>query len=92
MKLSPWDAVWVAWLAIFLGLELPAVFKDVPWATLSSTSWGLEQWWHPVRLILEVFLAVLLLHICFRLSAQALIAVVVISVIAIGVHLVTGYA
>ena len=92
MKLSPWDAIWVAWLAIFLGLELPAVFKVTPWVTLSSTSWGLEQWWSPFRLIFEVFLAVLLLHICFRLSAQALIAVVVISVIAVAVHLATGLA
>lgn len=78
--------VWGAWLGIFLALELPAAFHITPWMTLSSTSWHAETWWSPVRLILEVFLAVLLLHICYRLSASALIATVLVAVVAIGVH------
>lgn len=81
--------VWGAWLGIFLALELPAAFHITPWMTLSSTSWHAETWWSPVRLILEVFLAVLLLHICYRLSASALIATVLVAVVAIGVHVLT---
>lgn len=80
-------AVWGAWLALFLTLELPAAFHLVPWLTLSRTSWQAEQWWEPVRLLLEVFLAVLLLHICFRLSAAALIFVTVVAVVTVAVHL-----
>jgi hypothetical protein len=87
MKLTPWDLVWAVWLAIFLALELPAALHAVPWSTLSTTSWDLEDWWSPVRLMLEAFLAVLLLHICFHLSARALIAVVVIAVVALLFHL-----
>jgi hypothetical protein len=80
--------VWGAWLGIFLALELPAVFHDVPWMTLSLTSWRAETWWEPVRLILEVFLFVLLLHICYRLSAAALIATVCVAAVAVIVHLI----
>lgn len=79
--------VWGAWLTIFLGLELPAAFHVTPWMTLSSTSWRAEAWWEPIRLILEVFLAVLLLHICFKLSASALIATVVVAAVAVAVHI-----
>jgi hypothetical protein len=79
--------VWGAWLGIFLALELPAAFHDVPWMTLSSTSWRAETWWEPVRLILEAFLIVLLLHICYRLSATALIATVCVAAVAVIVHL-----
>lgn len=78
--------VWGAWIAVFLALELPAAFHVTPWMTLSSTSWRAETWWEPVRLILEAFLAVLLLHICFKLSASALIATVLVAVVAVGVH------
>lgn len=79
---------WGIWLAIFLLLELPAAFGWTPWRTLSETSWFVESWWEPVRIILEVFLAVLLLHICFKLSAGALIFVTVVAAIAVVVHLV----
>jgi hypothetical protein len=41
---------------------------------------------------LEVFLAVLLLHICFKLSAGALIFVAVVAVAAVGVHLLGVHA
>lgn len=79
--------VWGLWLALFLALELPAAFHITPWRTLSATSWYAEDWWPPVSLLLELFLAVLLLHICFRLSAGALIFVVCVGVVAVGLHL-----
>jgi len=84
--------VWGLWLFAFLVIELPAAFHLTPWRTLSETSWNVEQWWEPTRIILEVFLAVLLLHICFKLSAGALIFVTVIAVVTVGVHLVELYA
>jgi hypothetical protein len=84
--------VWGLWLAAFLIIELPAAFGWTPWRTLSETSWNVEQWWEPTRIILEVFLAVLLLHICFKLSAGALIFVTVVAVVTVGVHLVELYA
>ena len=84
--------VWGLWLLAFLIIELPAAFGWTPWRTLSETSWNVEQWWEPTRIILEVFLAVLLLHICFKLSAGALIFVTVIAVVTVGVHLVELYA
>ena len=80
-------AVWGVWLALFLALELPAAFHLVPWLTLSRTSWQAEEWWPPIRLLLEVFLAVLLLHICFRLTAAALIFVTVVALVTVAVHL-----
>lgn len=85
--LRSWDLVWVGLLVAFLAFELPAAFGWVPWQTLSSTSWGLESWWSPFTLLFEVFLAVLLLHICFRLSSAALIFVTIAAVIAVGIHL-----
>jgi hypothetical protein len=84
--------VWAGWLVAFLLIELPAAFGWTPWRTLSETSWALEDWWEPTRIILEVFLAVLLLHICFKLSAGALIFVAVVAVAAVGVHLLGVHA
>lgn len=80
-------AVWAVWLGLFLLLELPAAFGWTPWRTLSATSWFAEDWWPGLTLILEAFLAVLLLHICFRLSAGALIFVVCAGAVALGLHL-----
>jgi hypothetical protein len=84
-------AAWGGWLLLFLLLELPAAFGLTPWRTLSETSWFVEGWWEPVRLILEVFLAVLLLHICFRLSADALFVTLAVAAVALGVHLLDTY-
>jgi hypothetical protein len=82
--------VWGLWLAAFLALELPAVFDRVPWPTLSTESWDAQTAWHFSRLLMAVFLGVLLMHIVFRLSAEALIAVVVLAVVALVVHLAAG--
>lgn len=83
--------VWiVGWLGIFLALELPAHFGWVPWPTLSRTFWDAEAAWGPTSLFVEIFLAVLLLHIVFRLSAAALIAVVVCAFVALGAHFLFG--
>jgi hypothetical protein len=83
--------VWGGWLLLFLLLELPAAFGWAPWRTLSETSWFVEGWWEPVRLILEVFLAVLLLHICFRLSAAALFVTLAFAAVAVGVHVLDAW-
>ena len=82
--------VWGLWLAAFLALELPAVFRAVPWPTLSTESWDAQTAWHFSRLLMAVFLGVLLMHIVFRLSADALIAVVALATVALVVHLATG--
>ena len=55
--------VWAGWLLLFLALELPALFNKVPWESLSSTSWTLEDDWHPLQFVFMFGLAVLLVHI-----------------------------
>jgi len=82
--------VWGLWIAAFLALELPAVFRAVPWPTLSTESWDAQTTWHFSRLLFAMFLAVLLAHIVFRLSAAALVAVVAVAVVALTVHLASG--
>ena len=59
-------AVWGAWLALFLCLELLAVFGVVPWGTLSSTAWRAETLVKVLRWVFLVGLAVLLVHIVSR--------------------------
>lgn len=82
--------IWFGFVAVFLALELPANWNLVPWPTLSETSWDAEQWWEPVRLGLLLFLAALLAHICFKLSATALI-VFAIGTVAVGLtHFLTS--
>jgi len=85
-------AVWAAWLAVFLALELPS--KDVlgvwPWPSLSRTAWDCEAAWHPASLVFELFLLVLFAHIVWRLSAAALVAVVVCAAVALTAHFLFG--
>jgi hypothetical protein len=62
-----WDvAVWGAWFAIFVVLELLGNFNLVPWNTLSSFSWQLERLSDWVKLLFFAGLAILLVHITFR--------------------------
>ena len=57
------DLVWVAWLLLFLALEIPAAAGLVPWVTLSRTSW-LNEHLHPwLRPVLVGFLVGLVVHI-----------------------------
>lgn len=84
-----WGPVWLG--MFFLVPELLAHFGVIRLYTLSGTSWQLEDWWEPVRLIFEVLLAVLLLHICFRLSAAALVFVVLLAAVGVTVHLLDGH-
>lgn len=82
--------VWFGFVAIFLALELPANWNLVPWPTLSETSWDAEAWWEPVRLGLLLFLVCLLAHICFRLTAAALICAAI-GTVAVGLtHFLTS--
>jgi hypothetical protein len=55
--------VWGAWLALFLALELMALFRIVPWPTLSRTAWDTEDAWAPIQFVILIGLAVLLVHI-----------------------------
>jgi len=55
--------VWALWLAIFLALELPAVFHAVPWVTFSSTSMSLERDAWPVHALVLGFGLGLVVHI-----------------------------
>lgn len=58
--------VWGAWLLLFLGLELSAVFGLSPWQTLSSTAWRAETLVRLLRWVFLVGLAVLMVHIVAR--------------------------
>jgi surface polysaccharide O-acyltransferase-like enzyme len=60
------DAVWAAWLALFLVLELTAFFGVAPWTTLSQTSWLNEREYPILRTILFGFLIGLAVHIRFQ--------------------------
>lgn len=64
-RLDRSDLVWIAWLILFLALEIPAAAGLVPWNTLSRTSW-LNERLHPVlRTLLFGFLIGLAVHIRF---------------------------
>jgi hypothetical protein len=64
--LSRSDAVWAAWLVVFLVLELAAFFHLAAWDTLSQTAW-LNEKLHPVlRTILFGFLIGLGVHIRYQ--------------------------
>lgn len=61
--------VWVAWLALFLAVELiPVFWASCPWRTLSETSWHAERSYHVVRALLLGFLVGLLIHIVYRVG------------------------
>lgn len=89
MRTPAWHdaAVWLSFGAIFLTLELPAVFwPGCPWQTLSATSWRFEHWWHPLVFFLAVALLALGVHILREAPVRYLITAVVGMVVAVGLH------
>ena len=68
--MKSWNAsyvVWVAWLVLFLVLELtPYVWAGCPWTRLSDTSWHAERSYPVVRAIMLGFLVGLCIHIVYR--------------------------
>lgn len=48
-KTSKWSWLWVVWFALFLAIELPAIFNDTPDDTLSEHVWAITSipffWW-----------------------------------------------
>lgn len=77
--------VWVAWLVLFLLLELPGEFRWTPWVTLSETSWHAEHTYPAVRILLDAFLVGLTLHIVFEITLWK--AELYGLVVAVGAHL-----
>jgi hypothetical protein len=65
-RLATSDAIWAAWLALFLVLELSAFFNLAPWNTLSSTAWLNEKSYPILKTILFGFLVGLAVHIRFQ--------------------------
>lgn len=55
--------IWGGWLALFLVLELLAVFHAVPWVPLSDMAWHLERLSDVFRWVFLIGLAVLMTHI-----------------------------
>ena len=55
--------IWGFWLALFLILELLAVFHVAPWVPLSDMAWHLEKLSDVFRWVFFLGLAVLLVHI-----------------------------
>lgn len=64
-RLANSDAVWAAWLLLFLVLELLGFFRLAPWYTLSSTSWANEKAYPILKTVLFGFLIGLAVHIRF---------------------------
>ena len=64
-RLAASDAIWAAWLLLFLVLELSGFFKVAPWTTLSSTAWANEKTYPILKTILFGFLIGLAVHIRF---------------------------
>lgn len=64
-RLSTSDAIWAAWLLLFLVLELSAFLGLAPWYTLSSTSWMNERAYPILKTVLFGFLIGLAIHIRF---------------------------
>lgn len=62
--------VWGSWGAIFLALELPAVFGLVPWNSLSRTVWNLQVHHEWLTLPLIGGLAILAVHLVRGKSVQ----------------------
>jgi hypothetical protein len=83
-----WFAVWLG--VMFLAPELLAHYGVIRLYTFSTTNWDVESEWHFYRLALGAFMLVLGLHLLFKLSAAALITVVILAVAALIVHLATG--
>ena len=55
--------IWGAWLALFLILELLAVFHVAPWVPLSDMAWHLEKLSDVFRWVFFLGLSTLLVHI-----------------------------
>ena len=56
-------AVWLGWLALFGVLELSALWRRVPWTTMSQWTWQLEKAWWPLPWLVIVALALLMVHL-----------------------------
>ena len=55
--------IWGAWLLLFLLLEIPAIFHQVPWQPLSDMAWHLERVSIWFKWLFFTGLALLLMHI-----------------------------
>jgi hypothetical protein len=83
--------VYGAYLLFWLvALELPGHFRIVPWPTTTRTIRDAIQWWHPVALMVVMFLFMLYGHFDRGWSVAYLIAVSAIIVAAVAVHLAAG--
>lgn len=61
-----WGLGFVTFLVFeLLGLARRGPLKRVPWFTLSETVWALERWWWPLRCVLAVAGADVLIHLLF---------------------------
>ena len=56
-------AVWLGWLALFGVLEMSAIWKKVPWTSMSQWTWALEKMWWPLPWLVIVALALLMVHL-----------------------------
>ena len=56
-------AVWLGWLALFGILEMSAIWKKVPWTSMSQWTWALEKMWWPLPWLVIVALALLMVHL-----------------------------
>ena len=56
-------AVWLGWLALFGVLEMSAIWKKVPWTSMSQWTWALEKMWWPLPWLIIVALDLLMVHL-----------------------------
>lgn len=70
----------------FLLLELLALFGVAPWPTLTGTIRDSIKWWHPIALMVSIFLFTLWGHFDRGWSAVWLIAIAVLIALAIVAH------
>lgn len=56
-------ALWGTWLAAFAAAELPATREKVPWSTLSTTSWDLQERYPWTSIFIQGGLSILQVHI-----------------------------
>jgi hypothetical protein len=61
--------IWGFWFALFLALEIPALFHAVPWTPLSDMAWHLEGISVYFKWLFFLGLAVLLMHIVAKFPA-----------------------
>jgi hypothetical protein len=48
---------------LFVALEIPAIYKRVPWTPLSDAVWGAERAFKPLPYLVVAALIVLILHL-----------------------------